>query len=383
MNMPIILVVDDEPRNFDVVEALLGYQTYELQYASSGAEAFENLSLFPVDLVLLDVMMPVMDGIEVCTRIKTNSEWAMIPVIMVTALTSKYDLARCLEAGADDFISKPVSALELKARVNSLLRIKAQYDQINDLAQLQQSTIDLLRQNLEALQGNLAASFPHELNTPLNGIIGGLSLLLDDHTTMDDEERQTFLQITYESALRLQKTTQKFLNYTKLELNLQNPQYQPEPVHEGPEAIMMMGIIHNLAHRAKRPKDLQLDLSEAQGIISDEDFTMLATELLENAFKFSPVGTPIQVTSRAIADQFVLTVTNLGRTMTPEEIEMVGAFRQFNRRLYEQQGLGLGLKIVLNILKKNAGELKITPLPEGGTSVDIYLPLFQQITAAT
>ncbi len=377
MSNPIILVVDDDPRNFDVVEALLCHQACELQYASSGAEAFEHLSLFPVSLILLDVMMPDMDGVEVCAKIKANPDWSMVPVIMVTALTSKYDLARCLDVGADDFISKPVNGLELKARVQSLLRIKAQYDQLNEFAQLQENTVTLLRHNLEALQGNLATSFPHELNTPLNGIIGGLSILLDEHNTMSSEERQTFLELTYNSALRLQKTTQKFLVYTSLELSLQTLKSGPVKHHDVPEPITMVDIMQTIAFQEKRQADLQIDLGEAQGLIEHDDFTALITEILENAFKFSSPGNLVQVTSEAIANQFILRVTNQGRSMTEAEIQRVGAFQQFNRQLYEQQGLGLGLKIVSNILKKYDGSMKIlTPL-EGSTMVEIRLPLCQ------
>jgi DNA-binding response OmpR family regulator len=375
MSNPIILVVDDEPGNFDVVEALLGHQGYELQYASSGVEAFENLAMFPISLILLDVMMPDMDGIEVCAKIKANADWAMIPVIMVTALTSKYDLVRCLDAGADDFISKPVNGLELKARVQSLLRVKTQYDQLNEFARLQENTVALLRHNLEAIQGNLAASFPHELNTPLNGIIGGLSILLDEHNTMSQEDRQTFLELTYNSAQRLQKTTQKFLTYTSLELGLQNPQPPQCRLHDGPEPITMADIMQTIAFREKRQADLQMDLGEVRGLIDHDDFTTLITEILENAFKFSPPGNPVQVVSEAIADQFILRITNQGRSMTKAEIQRVGAFQQFNRQFYEQQGLGLGLKIVTNILKKYDGEIKITTPSTDSTMVEIRLPL--------
>ncbi|GBF78903.1 two-component system response regulator [Aphanothece sacrum] len=130
MNSPVILVVDDEPRNFDVIESFLSHENYELNYASSGEEALESLNLMPIDLILLDVMMPEMDGLEACSLIKVNPQWQSIPIIMVTALTAKEDLARCLNTGADDFISKPVNSLELRARVNSMLRIKQQYDEI-------------------------------------------------------------------------------------------------------------------------------------------------------------------------------------------------------------------------------------------------------------
>ncbi len=128
MNNRSILIVDDEPRNFDVIEALLNEYDYELNYASSGQEALESLGILEIDLILLDVMMPDMDGIEVCQRIKSIPKYRPIPIIMVTALTAKEDLAQCLNTGADDFISKPINALELRARVQSMLRMKQQYD---------------------------------------------------------------------------------------------------------------------------------------------------------------------------------------------------------------------------------------------------------------
>ncbi|MEI6428876.1 MAG: EAL domain-containing protein [Pseudanabaena sp. ELA607] len=128
MNNQTILIVDDEPRNFDVIEALLNEYDYELNYASSGQEALESLEILDIDLILLDVMMPDMDGIEVCEHIKAIPKYRPIPIIMVTALTAKEDLAQCLNAGANDFISKPLNALEMRARVQSMLRMKEQYD---------------------------------------------------------------------------------------------------------------------------------------------------------------------------------------------------------------------------------------------------------------
>jgi len=125
-----ILVVDDEPDNFCVIETLLSGEDYQLHYACHGQTALELLDLFQPDVILLDVMMPGIDGIEVCRRIKARPQWKAVPIIMVTALTTKGDLARCLAAGADDFISKPVSRLELNARVRSMLRIHLQYQQL-------------------------------------------------------------------------------------------------------------------------------------------------------------------------------------------------------------------------------------------------------------
>ena len=138
MKKPSILVVDDEPDNFDVIETLLSTsddfeqenQDYNLHYAANGKDAIASLEIFQPDLILLDVMMPDMDGIEVCRRIKAMPQWSAVPIIVVTALTTKKDLAQCLFAGADDFISKPVNRLELTARVRSMIRIHQQYQQL-------------------------------------------------------------------------------------------------------------------------------------------------------------------------------------------------------------------------------------------------------------
>ncbi|NER46391.1 MAG: response regulator [Symploca sp. SIO1A3] len=123
-----VLVIDDEESIFEVIEGLLYRENYNLTYLASGKEALSQIDEIQPDVILLDLMMPQMDGLETCQRIKSNQRWSHIPIIMVTALSSKEDLARSLDAGADDFVSKPINSIELRARVRSMLRIKLQYD---------------------------------------------------------------------------------------------------------------------------------------------------------------------------------------------------------------------------------------------------------------
>ncbi|NEQ96930.1 MAG: EAL domain-containing protein [Cyanothece sp. SIO2G6] len=139
MRYPSVLVVDDEVSNFDIIEGILSQNdltaAYQLHYAPNGEDAIASLELFNPDLILLDVMMPGIDGLSVCRQLKVLERWQSVPIIMVTALSTKDDLVHCLAAGADDFLGKPIHRLELVARVQSMLRIRQQYLRIQQQKQ--------------------------------------------------------------------------------------------------------------------------------------------------------------------------------------------------------------------------------------------------------
>src|SRR6266508_335183 len=125
-----ILVVDDVPANVKLLEARLSAEYFDVLTASNGAEALDLCSRSECDIILLDVMMPDMDGFEVCRRLKSNPATHFIPVVIVTALDSPSDRVRGLESGADDFLTKPVSDIVLIARVRSLTRLKMMTDEL-------------------------------------------------------------------------------------------------------------------------------------------------------------------------------------------------------------------------------------------------------------
>jgi putative two-component system response regulator len=125
---PVILVVDDQPQNIELLEAYLVPQGYEIVTASNGEEALGKISGNQIDLVLLDVMMPGMDGFEVARRVRQDNIHRLLPIILVTALRETEDRVKGIEAGCDDFISKPLDKMELLARVRSLLKVKAYND---------------------------------------------------------------------------------------------------------------------------------------------------------------------------------------------------------------------------------------------------------------
>jgi two-component system, cell cycle response regulator len=127
---PKILIVDDIPENIELVEACLSMEPYDIVTAHGGKEAIQILKEEKLDMILLDVMMPEISGYEVCKIIKNNPETQFIPVLMLTALSELEDRIKGIEAGADDFLIKPINRLELTTRVKSLLKVKCMHDRL-------------------------------------------------------------------------------------------------------------------------------------------------------------------------------------------------------------------------------------------------------------
>ncbi len=198
-----ILIVDDHPDNLDLLEALLGRQNYEVYRAESGTVALERVRQVEPDLILLDIMMPEMDGYEVCRRLKAEPLLAMIPVIFISALTDAGDKVRAFQVGGMDYITKPFQMKEVLARVSHHLTIRrlqqdlaAQNAQLQDEIEarkqvelelrqkrdrLEQALKDLHRAQVQLVQtekmsslGQLVAGVTHEINNPVNFIEGNL-----------------------------------------------------------------------------------------------------------------------------------------------------------------------------------------------------------------
>ncbi|NEP39088.1 MULTISPECIES: hybrid sensor histidine kinase/response regulator [Okeania] len=270
MHLPSILVIDDEPNNFDVIEALLSDQDYELYYAASGEEGIANLETYNPDLILLDVMMPGIDGIEVCRQIKAMSAWQAVPIIMVTALSAKSDLANCLNAGADDFISKPVNTIELRARVSSMLRIKHQYDNLQTMLKLREDMVKMV---------------VHDLRNPLTIILFGLELLKNPNYPQDQQNIK--LNQVYSSAQTLQVLIDDLLNMALLE----SGQIRLNRTQVKLCSLIESAISNFEAVAEQKNQSLVSQLPEAICKKVTIDVTLyhrVLDNLISNAIKFSP-----------------------------------------------------------------------------------------------
>jgi PAS domain S-box-containing protein len=164
---PVILVVDDQLQNIELLEAYLIPQGYEIVRAASGEEALAKLSDNPIDLILLDVMMPGMDGFEVTRKVRQDVKIRLLPIILVTSLRETEDRIKGIEAGCDDFISKPVYKMELLARVRSLLKVKAYSDLMINSELRYRSLFETAQDGiliLNALTGDITDANPFLIN---------------------------------------------------------------------------------------------------------------------------------------------------------------------------------------------------------------------------
>jgi putative two-component system response regulator len=157
---PKVLVVDDEELNRKLITAMLKPQGYEVIQAVDGEDCLEKVRSNPPDLLLLDIMMPKLNGFEVVTRLKSEEKFSLIPIVMVTALGDVNDRVKALEVGADDFLTKPVDRMELRARVRSLLKVKAYNDHMVNYRQ--ELEFEVRRRTLEIQETNKKLAKAHE-----------------------------------------------------------------------------------------------------------------------------------------------------------------------------------------------------------------------------
>ena len=360
--MPNILIIDDE-ETFRSITALTlrrrGFDTCEAGDGGAGAEVARRQ--LP-DLVLCDLHMDGCDGYATLETLRQDPATATIPFILMTGMNDTSVMRRGMDLGADDFLEKPFKPDQLITAVNT---------------RLQKQTVlrGVAEKKLTDLRASLSLALPHELITPLNGIIGPAQLLSTDAASLSTEEVAEFGRTILESAERLHRTVENFLVYARLELQAATPDAQSALCRERVEGVraLLQARAQQLASDSGRAADLQLDVMDARVAMSAELFTKLADELLGNAFKFSPKGSAVRVSSSVTVERYTLVIADGGCGMTPEQLSCVGAGVQFNRATAEQQGAGLGLSIARRIAELHGGSLAIESQAGQGTTVRVRL----------
>ncbi len=358
-----ILVIDDEEWLREMINLALKQRGYEVIESSNGADGIEKARQELPDLILCDINMEKVDGYLTLASLRNEAPTAAIPFILMTGLADNAGMRHGMELGADDYLAKPFTTDALYAAVEARLK-KAQ------------TVRDEAERKLAHLRDNISLMMPHEMRTPLNGILSNAELLAHSAGTLKSAEIAEIGQDIYKSSQRLERLIENFLIYAQLELIAADPQ--------NVNALRIGNTDHAdslireraaaQASQAGRAKDLSIQVSDVSVPMSAEYLAKITEELVQNAFKFSDPGTPVSITLREVYNTVVLSISNQGRGFSTEQIAQIGAYMQFERKINEQQGLGLGLTIAKRLVELHGGAFSIEGRKGEGATVIAKLP---------
>lgn len=364
MTIKILVIEDNHALRKDILETLK-FEGYDVRGAENGKVGVEVAREYLPDLIMCDIMMPEMDGYAVLEELQKDSKEAIIPFIFITARTDKGDIRQGMELGANDYLTKPFTVPEL------IKAVKAQLVKRGKIEEWHETETDKLRDNI-------ILALPHELRTPLTGILGFSDILATDCHFMEPEKIAEMAQYIHSSALRLYRLAENYLAYAQLEVMLTDNariQAMRQYTTPNPRAVIEDEVIQK-AQEAQREGDLVLKVSDEVTVkVLEDNLKKIVEELTDNAFKFSPVGTPVEISAQVDGDSYVLSFVDHGRGIPADSLRSIGAYSQFERKWYEQQGSGFGLVIVQKLARLHGGELDITSKPNEETRVTVRLPI--------
>ncbi|HEY5913465.1 MAG TPA: ATP-binding protein, partial [Verrucomicrobiae bacterium] len=346
-----------------MVRLALESRGYDVLEAGNGAEGVELAMGSLPDLVLCDVNMAEMNGYLTLSALRKEAATSSIPVILMTGLADNAGMRHGMELGADDYLAKPFTLDDLYAAVEARLK-KAQVVRLE------------AEKKLADLRDNISLMLPHELRTPLNGILAYAELLANDAASLSYNEVAEMGQVIHASGKRLEHLVENILIYAQLEMLGEDP--HKVSALRCRQTDSPAGVIERharaQAESVKRGSDLVLRLAGTRFPMSDEYLGKIVDELVQNAFKFSDGGSPVEVSLSGVNGSVILSISDRGRGFATEHMTRIGAYMQFDRRMHEQQGLGLGLAIAKRLAELHEGTLVVEKRAPSGTTVRIKLP---------
>ena len=358
-----ILVIDDEEWLREMVNLALRQRGYNVVEAENGAVGIVQARKELPDLILCDVNMEKMDGYLTLSSLRSDPATAAMPFILMTGLADNAGMRHGMELGADDYLPKPFTIEALYAAVEARLR-KAQ------------TMREEAERRLAALRDAISLALPHELRTPLNGILAFGEIFKLEAATLQPAEIAEMGQVICESGRRLERLVENFLIYAQLELfSTDRAKINALRANQTKLPARVIGDhARRQAELVERLADLDLAVIDTPVPMSEEYLGKVVEELVQNALKFSSAGRRVRVELAETPAALTLSIVDLGRGFSTDQIAKVGAYMQFDRKLHEQQGLGLGLSIARRLTELHGGTLAIQSEKGQGTTVQARLP---------
>ena len=349
-----ILAVDDNPTNNEIIQEMLS-EDYDLQIATTGEEALKVAADFRPDLVLLDIMMPGIDGYEVCRRLRASSNLKYTKIILVSAKSMTSERLEGYEAGADDYIAKPFDDDEFRAKVKVYLRLK-------HIEEMDQMRLDF------------SATVTHEMGTPLNVIKGFISNALEGvHGKINPELRQQ-LEVASRNADRLGRIITNFFEISRIDAGKVEQQMTRfdirDMILEVVDKLQPMATSRQIKLKAEKPrKKLFINADREKLVIT-------LTHIVENAIKFIHEGGSINVRVNSHSGKMRIDVEDNGPGIPHHNVDRIfDRFVQVERQDGPgEHGTGLGLAIAKGLIELHGGSIWVQNKPEGGSVFSFEIP---------
>ena len=360
-----ILVVDDNPENLKVVSNILKNKGYKIALALNGKSAFEILAKYPIDLILLDIMMPEMDGYEVCRLMKENEKFRDIPILFLSALNETSDIVKAFSAGAVDYVSKPFQMEELTARVATHIKISQQ----NQILKAQSQEL----QKLNADKDRFITILAHDLKSPFNTILGFLSLLTKNVRKYDADKIDEQLSYIQGVAQNTFKLLEDILTWVRS--NAGKLPFAPQQVNL---TTLCQSVIENLQLQA-HSKNITIDqvATADQLIFADKDMIhTVLRNLVSNAIKYTKSGGGITISAQQDNDNTTITVSDNGVGMTEQQIKKLFDISEkiSTEGTDNEPGTGFGLMLCKDFVERHGGKIWVNSEVGKGSDIIFTLP---------
>lgn len=359
-----ILIVDDVAQNIQLIANFLK-EDYELAFALGGKEAVHQTLQNSFDLVLLDIMMPEVDGFKVCEVLKAEEKTQEVPVIFLTAKTDHQSIKRGFESGGVDYITKPFNGSELRARVKTHLELKRSKEA------LEEKNRALLKSN--GIKDKFFSIIAHDLKSPLNTFVSLTSLMEENYEDFSEEERKDFLRTISEHSRQLNKLLNNLLQWSM---------HQRGDLKICPEDLFLKNVVEEnlkLYQQEIHRKKLRIRAEVEPELKTFGDPSMLQTvfrNLLSNAVKFTPNRGEIHIRGRFDQGEVLVDIVDTGVGIRKERIPHLFQLDQVisTKGTGLEQGTGLGLILCREFVKFHKGEIEVDSKPDEGTKIRVKLP---------
>ena len=375
---PLILIVDDIPKNLQVLSSILNIEGYQISFASDGMQALSVVETAIPDLILLDIMMPEMDGYEVCKKLKDNEKTKDIPVIFLTGKAESEDIVTGLKLGAVDYVTKPFNSAELLSRIRTHLELKISRDLLvkynQELVEVQSEL-----QKMNASKDTFFSIIAHDLRGPFSGFLGLSELLLDEYDDLDQEEISQIADSMNKAAKRLYSFLENLLEWSRTQMG--RVEFTPFRM----DVSETVGRVFSLFSATSEEKEIRMESKVEKDTFVFADNNMLNTilrNLVSNALKFTKPGGKITIDAKQYDEDFIaVSVSDTGIGMNDEAKDKI--FRIDKKHTTpgtaNESGSGLGLLLCKDLVEKHNGRIWVESEIGKGTAFTFILPVKENI----